>query len=184
MSNEKSLIKQCQKGQRVAQRKLYELYRSKWYVIAMRYMRNNDDALDVLQNALVKIYSKMEMFNAELGSFSSWSSKIVVNESIMYQRKYWKHQIVDSYEEELLKVEDDFDPVSMLSAKELIKLIQTLPNGYRVVLNLFVIEGYSHKEISEILEISVSTSKSQLFKAKKLMKKKIEGLFFNVEKYA
>ena len=183
MSNEINLIKRCQKGQRSAERELYDKYRSKWYVIAMRYMRNADDALDVLQNALVKIYSKLDMFNAELGSFSSWSCKIVVNESIMYQRKYWKHHIVDSYEEELLRVEDDFDPISMLSTKELIKQIQTLPDGYRVVLNLFAIEGYSHKEISEILEISVSTSKSQLFKAKKAMRKRIEALF-NVEKYA
>ena len=176
MIEDKLLIKHSIQGKPKAQRALYEKYRSMWFMICLRYVQNREDALDILQNALVKIYTKLNQFDPQKGKFSTWSSKIVVNESILFSRKKVKELGLDQLHEDALMYAKDDEKVELLSAQELTKLVQELPDGYRLVFNLNVIEGYTHKEISELLGISEGTSKSQLFKAKKLLKKKIQVL--------
>jgi len=175
MKTDHILINRCKKGDSAAQKQLYELHRHRWFTICLRYVHKREDALDVLQNALIKIYSKLNQFNSELGQFSSWSSKIVVNESIMFQRKYWNKNEISGLNLELINDHEDEKAISNLTLEEMTRRIQKLPTGYRLVFNMYVIEGYSHKEIAATLGISIGTSKSQLFKAKGILKKQIES---------
>jgi len=174
--NQQTIIDQCRKGNRKAQRVLYDTYRSRWYVICLRYVRDQDDALDVLQNGLVKIYMKLDHFDLSLGSFYGWSSKIVVNECIMFLRSKKRairfHDLHDAVELETTEP----TVIDNLNATEIIKLIQQLPTGYRLVFNLHAVEGYAHHEIAEMLEVSVGTSKSQLFKARKILQEQIKSI--------
>ena len=183
MIGENKLLQRCRKGEVSAQREIYEKYKSIWFTIALRYLRNREDASDALQNALVNIYTKLDSFKADQGSFKSWSCRIVVNESIMYQRKYWKHNTFAEIEDDMIWLDNSNNTESNLSAEELLKLIQKLPDGYRVVFNMYAIEGYSHKEIAEYLEVSEGTSKSQLSKAKKMLRSQIEEMF-KIKNYA
>lgn len=174
MLEEQRLIDQCKQGASAAQKELYTRYKHLWFTISMRYVNKREDALDVLQNALINIYSKLNTFNKDLGSFKSWSSRIVINESIMFQRKYWNTPEVSGLNLELLNYSEDSRAVSNLSLEELTQLIQELPTGYRIVFNLYEIDGFSHQEIATKTGISVGTSKSQLYKAKALLKKKLK----------
>jgi RNA polymerase sigma-70 factor (ECF subfamily) len=149
-------------------------------MICLRYLRENQDAQDVLQNALIKIYSNLKTFDINRGSFKSWSSKIVVNECIMFLRKRSRSFFYNELQEELEIHDNSYTPIEKISAEEITQLILQLPVGYRLVFNLFAIEGYSHKEIAETLSISIGTSKSQLFKAKKMLKEKVTDIFETV----
>jgi RNA polymerase sigma-70 factor (ECF subfamily) len=172
-----AIINQSKKGDSGAQRRLYEQYRTLWFMICQRYLRSRDDALDVMQNALVRIFTKLDTFDPELGSFKAWSSRIMVNECIMFLRKRkLEFEHLESDDDSLF-VQEEENPIQKLSAEEITKMIQKLPDGYRLVFNLNIIEGYTHKEIAEMLGISEGTSKSQLFKAKNLLKKQIEVIF-------
>jgi RNA polymerase sigma-70 factor (ECF subfamily) len=175
MTEDRTIISQARNGNPRAQQKLYSTYKGLWYSICLRYMNERDDALDSLQNGMVKIYSNLNQFDDTKGSFKSWSAKIMVNECIMYQRKYWKPQHKDNVDLELVDSPFESDVFSSLGVKELTKMIQTLPVGYKLVFNMYAIEGYSHKEISDKLGVSVGTSKSQLFKAKKLLQNKLKA---------
>jgi len=177
MQEEKKLINQCKLGAPKAQRELYTRYKNLWFTIALRYVNKREDALDVLQNALVKIYSKLDTFDAELGSFKSWSSRVVVNESIMFQRKYWNKPELAESNLELISKPVDGTALANLSLEDMTTMIKELPDGYRMGFNLYEIDGYSHKEIADQLGISVGTSKSQLFKAKAILKKKLEPIY-------
>jgi RNA polymerase sigma-70 factor (ECF subfamily) len=171
---ESSLIKKARRQDRKAQTLLYDQYQRLWYTICLRYNRCADDALDVMQNGLVKVFSQIHQFDAEKGTFKSWSSKVMVNESLMFLRKNvasFKTDQVDDFTEPSGHQET---PLEALSAEELTKMIQQLPEGYRVVFNMYVLEGYSHQEIAETLEITVGTSKSQLFKAKRMLRRQLE----------
>jgi RNA polymerase sigma-70 factor (ECF subfamily) len=171
------IIRQAGKNNRKAQAQLYDKFGALWYSICLRYHANIDDAQDALQNALIRIYTKIRQFDPEKGQFKSWSSKIVVNENLMILRKNQKIKM-DSPDDMSFDIRDSNHntAIDILSAKELTKMIMNLPEGYRVVFNMFVIEGYSHEEIAEKLNISVGTSKSQLFKAKKFLRQKLEVL--------
>jgi len=129
----------------------------------------------MLQNGLINIYTKINQFNSERGNFKSWSSRIIVNDCLMFLRKNsFKSEDLNDHHGIFDKSETSLD---ILSAEELTKLIQQLPDGYRAVFNLYILEGYNHKEIAEKLNISEGTSKSQLFKAKKLLREKLETLY-------
>lgn len=172
--NEIQIIEGVKKSNREAQTELFRLYRSHWYMICMRYNKNSNDALDALQNGLIKIYSKINLFDSNKGNFKNWSSKVMINENLMYLRSKNQSFTVE-YNTEINQVEnEDETPLDMLSTQELIKLIQLLPNGYRIVFNMYVMEGYSHTEIAEQLGITVGTSKSQLFKARKMLQQQLE----------
>jgi RNA polymerase sigma-70 factor (ECF subfamily) len=141
--------------------------------VCMRYARNSADAEDILQDAFIKVFNKLHQYKFE-GSFEGWIRKIVVNTAL---KKY----SVSRYEKEVNGYEiKDRDESSMepsayshLTQKELLKLINNLPDGYRLVFNLFVIEGYPHEEIAEMLGIQPGTSRSQLVKARNMLQKQI-----------
>lgn len=179
---ENKVIIKCRNGNSDAQRELYDQCKNYWFSICLRYLKSREDASDVLQNALVKIFSKLNQFDDRKGSFTSWSSRIVVNESIMYQRKHWKYKDTSDVSLEVVNLSGDPAVYSHLEMEDLTNLIQQLPTGYRIVFNMFVIEGYSHIEIAEKLSISVGTSKSQLFKAKAILKEKIKKSAYKSEK--
>ena len=174
--DEKDIIKQAQKNKRQAQTLLYETYKTVWYRICLRYNRDINDAADVLQNALVKIFTKISQFDSAKGNFKSWSSKIVVNENLMHLRKSVVSFVTDDLDSEIQVADESESPLESLSRKELTKMISGLPEGYRTVFNLYVLDGFNHREIGEMLQISEGTSKSQLFKAKKLLQQKLEVL--------
>lgn len=175
---DKLLIRRCIKADPKAQKELYDRYATHWFMISLRYMKSRADAADVLQNALINIYSKLNQFNAEIGSFKSWSSRIVVNESIMMLRKQKAKFGIVEINDEALNIEMNRETIiDKLSAEELTNQIQSMPEGYRVVFNMFAIEGYSHKEIAVELGISEGTSKSQYYKARNFLKKQIEVVF-------
>ena len=171
-----SIIRRAIAQDRAAQELIYSSFERQWFAICLRYNPSRDDALDALQNALINIFSNLRKFDSKKGQFKSWSNKIVVNENLMLLRKKVASFKVDELKDDLVVVSDNEDPDDMLSAKELTRMIQQLPEGYRTVFNLYVIEGFGHKEIGEMLKISEGTSKSQLFKAKKLLKQKLAVL--------
>jgi RNA polymerase sigma factor (sigma-70 family) len=174
--NEVQLINRAIKNNRTAQTELYGVYKSLWFSICLRYMRDRNEASDVLQEALIKIFTRMKQFDSNKGHFKSWSCRIVVNENLMFLRKQIPSFQAEELNEELLLQEVSETPIDRLSAEELTKLICALPEGYRTVFNLYVLDGYNHKEIAEMLGISEGTSKSQLFKARKLLQKELEVL--------
>ncbi len=173
---ELQIIQGVKQGDREAQTLLFKLYRSHWYMICLRYNKDTNDALDALQNGLIKIYSKINMFDSTKGNFKAWSSQIIVNENLMLLRKHKQSFAIEDLSESIDLEQNGETPLDMLSAEELTKLIQALPDGYRVIFNMYVMEGYSHADIAKALDISVGTSKSQLFKARKLLQAKLEVL--------
>lgn len=150
------------------------MYSRHWFVICLRYSSDKNDAADILQNALIKILTKLDLFDERKGSFKSWSSRIVVNENLMFLRTKMKSFEMDDLDDELYVADQNETPLQHLSAKELLDMIKQLPVGYKTVFNLYVIEGYSHKEIAVMLGISIGTSKSQLYKARKYLQEKLE----------
>jgi RNA polymerase sigma factor (sigma-70 family) len=174
---EKEAIKGCIKLNELAQRHLYDLYKDKWYSFCTRYMVQQADSDDAFQNSLIKIFSNLSSFNEELGDFGGWSSRIVINECIMLLRQKKRLNFNFEIKDDLLLYNSDENPIESLSKKEILNLIHKMPDGYRTVFNMYVLEGFSHKEISEKLNITEGTSKSQLFKAKNLLKLTLELIF-------
>lgn len=168
---EKSLISACRKGKRSAQKELYEKYNQKMFGVCLGYVKNDFEAEDVLMKAFMKVFDKIDTFK-EAGSFEGWIRRIVVNEALGHIRKYHK---IKNEEIEKADYEGHFSSNNVqLEADDLMKLVNALPIGYKTVFNLYAIEGYSHKEIAEKLEITESTSKSQLNRARKALKKSLE----------
>lgn len=168
---EKELIQACRKNDRFAQKELYDRYAPLMFGVLRRYLKTKEDAEDVLLEAFFKVFTNLDRFREE-GSFEGWIRRIVINEALMFLRR--KHNFN-------LTVElTDFDqPVRMnvvdeLAAQDILDLMEQLPTGYRTVFNLYVVEGYKHREIAELLGVSINTSKSQLILAKKKMKALIE----------
>lgn len=165
------LIDKCIKGERKAQHELYKLYAPRLYPVCLRYTRSVDEAEDVLQEAFIKIFAKLESYRGE-SRFDYWMKRIVVNTALNAQRnKLYMYPMVDVTE--LNDSTSDYDIISDYSLNELISLVKSLPTGCQVVFNMFAIEGYSHKEISDELGISEGTSKSQYSRARKLLQEKI-----------
>ncbi|MEN0046109.1 MAG: RNA polymerase sigma factor [Bacteroidota bacterium] len=171
-----TLIDKILEGDETAMNELYQRHERHWFRICLRYARNRTEAQDIMQEGLVMIFRDIHQFDASRGEFRSWSNRVMVNAVLRFLKKFqWELSFTDL---ELAKNEPDFSETSMekLSAQEITQVIQKLPTGYRIVFNMFEIEGYSHKEIAEKLNISVGTSKSQLSKAKKMLRQKIEYL--------
>ncbi|MEM6967594.1 MAG: sigma-70 family RNA polymerase sigma factor [Bacteroidota bacterium] len=161
---EKEIIQGCRKKNRKAQQFLYEKYAPKMFGVCRRYVKNYEDAEDVLVEAFFKVMTKIEMFSGK-GSFEGWIRRIIVNESLMHLRKNHNFRLTVEISNIDIKstvtIEDD------LAAQDILNLLDKLPTGYRTVFNLYVVEGYKHREIAEELGISINTSKSQLILAKK-----------------
>ncbi|MBB4077437.1 RNA polymerase sigma-70 factor (ECF subfamily) [Lewinella aquimaris] len=173
---EQELIAGCRANDRRAQRAVYERYAPLMGAIARRYCRRDADADDVLVSAFYRVFDKIDSFS-ENGSFEGWIRRIVVNESLMLLRK--KHALKQAAE--LTEV----DPGSFsipaaaaekLAERDILDLLDAMPVGYRTVFNLYVIEGYKHREIADLLKISINTSKSQLILAKRRLREQLEKL--------
>lgn len=166
------ILEGCILGNPRMQKALYEKFSPKMYGVSLRYAGNEDDAKDILQDSFIKIFKNISRFKAT-GSFEGWIRRIVVNTAIEHFRKKYNLTAFNEITEE--KKEDEAaNGLEKLEAKELMAIIQSLPNGYRTVFNLYAIEGYTHKEISEILNINDGTSKSQYARAKIWLQEKIK----------
>lgn len=165
------LIQKALKGNESAFRTLYDAYKQQLFLVCVRYAKNRTIAQDYLQEAFINIYRNLKQFDEEKGTLFTWMKRITINVCLGDLRKgtLYYVSIAEAYE---VKTETE-DALSKLSLKEMLALIQTLPPGYRTVFNLYVIDGFTHKEIAEQLDISVGTSKSQLLKARQHLKKKI-----------
>ncbi len=170
---DEQLIKSSIKGDRVAQKKLYEKYAGKMMGVCMRYVDNSDDASDVLQDGFIKIFEKLGSYKHQ-GSFEGWIRRIFVNTALDHLRrnKNMKYAVeLDGAEYLAPQMEN---VMSGLAAEDLLQILNKIPSGYRTVFNMYAIEGYSHKEIAEALDISVNTSKSQYSRAKSFLRKLVE----------
>lgn len=173
-ASEQELIDLCIKGDRMAQRALYDRLASRMLSLCLRYVGDRTTAEDIMQEGFVTLFTRLDSFKGH-GSFEGWARKIFVNTALMYLRK-----------KDALKMSDDIDAARNLSTDmasqmedigylELMKLITSLPAGFRTVFNMYVIEGYSHKEIAEMLDISEITSRSQLSRARTWLQTKIRA---------
>jgi RNA polymerase sigma factor (sigma-70 family) len=168
-AKEEELIKGCLKRDRSAQQQLFDQYSSKMYGICYRYVKHAMEAEDILVTAFTKIFERIDQFKGE-GSFEGWIRRIMVNEALTYLRKSRAMYLETDLEQ--ADREPDYDKLSdHLEAEDLLKMIQELPAGYRLVFNMYAIDGYSHKEIAEQLGISENTSKSQLSRARVYLQK-------------
>lgn len=166
---EEQLIRQCQKADRKAQKMVYEKYAGKMLAVCKRYLRRQDEAEDALLQAFLKVFQKIDLYKSQ-GSFEGWIRRIVVNECLNMIRSQ-KMLFVDIEAPQLAQTLDYETLNTQLEAEDLMNLLEKLPAGYRTVFNLYAIEGYSHQEIAELLQISEGTSKSQLSRARQLLQK-------------
>ena len=170
--SEAEIIKGCLAGNSSEQRSLYKRFAGKMLLVCMRYIKNKDEAEDVLQEGFMLVFQKLSQFKAE-GSFEGWIRKIMVNKSIEHLRKSSLiHPMVDIEETENDFISAD-DIMSSFASKDLLNIIQELPPACRIVFNLYAFEGLKHREIAEQLGISEGTSKSNLSDARAILKKKI-----------
>ncbi|MFY0672301.1 MAG: RNA polymerase sigma factor [Bacteroidia bacterium] len=165
------IIDGCIEGQRKYQYKFYNLFASKMMGVCLRYAKNQAEAEDILQDGFVKVFGNMHKFQP-YGSFEGWVRRIFVNTAIEYYRQRRRFMIND-IELENHDFEFNDDVVDKMAAEEIIGLIKDMPDGYRMVFNMYAIEGYSHKEISDELGISVGTSKSQYSRARSYLQKQM-----------
>jgi RNA polymerase sigma-70 factor (ECF subfamily) len=172
---EEHIISECIKGNPMAQRQLYEGFAPKMYGVCLRYADRPEEAQDILQDGFVKVFEKLKSYQSK-GSFEGWIRRIVVNTALDHIRKEKKRQMDQSWDDVDYKLADDQDIESNLAAEDLLKVLHEIPVGYRTVFNMYVIEGYNHREIAKELGISENTSKSQLSRAKSHLKKLIVEL--------
>lgn len=166
-----ALIAACLRNERRAQNELFNRFAPRMLSICYRYLKSQEIANDILIQAFYRIFSKLESFEAK-GSLESWIKRIVINECLMEIRRSTNSRMIISVDEQTEEPAIEFeDP---LCYEELLGLLNELPDGYRTVFNLYVIEGFKHREIAELLGISINTSKSQLILAKKSMIKLIK----------
>ncbi len=176
MDINRELIDGCIRGQRASQDALYKKFSSLLFGICLRYARNRMEAQDVLQEVFVKVYNNIGSYNNE-GSFEGWLRRIAVNTSITNYRKNLKHAYQADVDE-LIRTNDEpmhFEDLEF-TAEEMMLCIENLPSGYKTVFNLYVVEGFMHKEISDMLGIDVNTSKSQLSRAKTYLQRELKNI--------
>jgi RNA polymerase sigma-70 factor (ECF subfamily) len=174
---EEAILQGCLHNQPVAQRELYNRFSPKMLAVCYRFAHNREDAEDMLQEAFIKVFSQIHTFQNK-GAFEGWIRRIIVHTCINHLKKNKRfNESVDIINASAIQVREESIP-SIVQAKQIVECIRLLPIGYRTVLNLYAIEGYSHKEIAEMLDIEESTSRSQYTRAKQmleeiLLKKKI-----------
>lgn len=164
---ESDLINGCLKGNRRMQEELYRRYSPKMYAVCLRYASNAEEAQDILQEGFIKVFKKMDSFRGD-GSFEGWMRRVFVNTAIEHFRR--RRYLMPVTEREENTIEGKYtSALDDLGAKDIMALVQELSPGYRTVFNMYVVEGYTHKEIGDILGISEGTSKSQLSRAKVIL---------------
>ena len=175
ITDEEFLLEQCRKGNRSAQKRLFDSLAPKMSAICLRYMGNRDDSDDVLQEGFVTLFSKLDSFQG-IGSFEGWARRIFVNTALMHLRKKDALKMSDGLDAAFKIGNDEHTPIENLGYKELLRMVAALPDGLRTVFNLYVIEGYSHKEIAESLGMEEATSRSKLQRARARLQEMIKKL--------
>ena len=173
--SESDLIQGCINGDRQMQELLYQRFSPKMYTVCLRYSGNTEDARDLLQEGFIKIFKNLSKYRGD-GSFEGWIRRIFVNTSIEHFRKKVHLQNVTETQERMIE-DKEWNVLDNLAEKDIMKMIHELSPGYKAVFNMHVIEGYSHKEIGEMLGINEGTSKSQLARAKMVLKKMLHDRF-------
>lgn len=163
------LIKGCRKNEASAQAKVYQLFAGKLFALCLKYSQNYEDAEDILQDSFIRIFEKIKQYDHK-GSFEGWMKRITINVALQKYRQGKKLQVIRN---EVIESEEAVELEEELEADFLLDLIQQLPDQYRLVFNLYVLDHFSHKEIAELLNISEGTSKSNLSRARKILKEKI-----------
>ncbi|MCL7762161.1 RNA polymerase sigma factor [Polaribacter sp. Z014] len=174
------LIKECCKQKIAAKSQVYQLFSDKLFAVCLKYSRNYQDAEDNLQDSFITIFQKIEQYKNK-GSFEGWLKRITINTTLQKYREKSPLQIVEEISNEV-EVEELNLENAVFNVDVLLGFIQQLPDRYRLVFNLYVLDNYSHKEIAEMLLISVGTSKSNLSRARKILKKELENYQKNSSK--
>lgn len=163
------LIEECKKHNPKAQEQLYHLFSKKFFGLCLKYSSNYADAQDNLQDGFILLFKKIEQFSGK-GSFEGWAKRVIINNALQkFKGVRFMEVLSDEIPDEIVTIEDDNVPLDYL-----MKIIQELPEQYRIVFNLYVLDGYSHKEISEMLHLSTGTTKSNLHRARLILKEKLE----------
>lgn len=173
MSDEKDIVAGCIKGKAAAQRMLYDRYSRLLLGVCNRYTSNIEEAEDVLQEGFVKIFLNMKEFKGD-GSLLAWMRRIMINTAITHyhrMRKHWYHNDLEEVRE--TRLDEHVWEEAEFSNEELYKVIHQMPDGYRMVFNLYAVEGYKHREIAEILDIDENTSKSQYSRARRWLQERL-----------
>lgn len=170
------ILEGCKRNKRKYHDLLYKKYAPMLFAVCLRYTNSKFDAEDVLQEGFVKIFKNLHMYSEDR-SFEGWTRRIMINTAITFYRRNLKHAYHDDVDN-AYNISDDLGPDQHCeyTREELLKAINRLPAGYKMVFNMYVIEGYKHKEIAEVLEIDINTSKSQLSRAKKHLQRELEEM--------
>ncbi|SDC58180.1 RNA polymerase sigma-70 factor, ECF subfamily [Algoriphagus faecimaris] len=169
---QEKIINKAREGDQKAHRAIFDCYARQMFLLCLRYVKIQEDAEDLLSTGFTKAFANLDSFEARgIASFEAWLKRILINECLMFLRKQNKAPLMVEPDETLISTHEDI--MDTLSADTLFELILHLPEGYRTVFNLYEIEGYSHKEIAEKMGVTVGTSKSQLSKAKAVLKEMI-----------
>jgi RNA polymerase sigma factor (sigma-70 family) len=172
---DESILEGCIAGKRNAQSTLYKKCASTMLGVCMRYTSNRDEAEDIVQEGFIKVFQSISSFRRE-GSFEGWIKRIMINQALNHYRKNRKqpyYSVIEEIDETEILDMTDPEPLEPVPPDILLSMIQNLPEGYRMVFNLYVFEEFSHKEIADSMNVSESTSKTQLLKARRLLRKKI-----------
>jgi RNA polymerase sigma-70 factor (ECF subfamily) len=173
MAELSEIIKGCKRNERKYQDLLYKTYAPMLFAVCLRYTNSRFDAEDVLQEGFVKIYKNIDSYSQDR-SFEGWTRRIMINTAITFYRKNLKHAFHNDVDEaHALSGDLGPDQAAEFTREELLEAINRLPQGYRMVFNMYVVEGYKHKEIADELGIDINTSKSQLSRAKKHLQKEL-----------
>lgn len=176
MITDDHIVDGCLAGKRKAYDQLYRKYAASMLGLCLRYCGNIQDAEDVLQEGFIKVFRNISNFR-RAGSFEGWIKRIMVNSAIDHYQKELKHSFHNEIDQDL-GIPEEPNEDSYLSAYEftqeqLLKMVRELPQGYRMVFNMYVMEGFNHKDIAETLQISENTSKTQLMKARRMLKRRV-----------
>jgi len=173
---DQAIIQEILNGNRDSFRMLYEKYKRRFMLTCQRYMKTHGDAEDALQDAFIHIFKDLKSYDSAKSQFHTWSNRIVVNTCLQKLRKKSVLNVFDDIREMSNTLSIDASAIGKLNLQEMTGLIKKMPKGYRTVFNLYVIEGFSHKEIAAQMKIQESTSRSQLVKARKMLQSKITKL--------
>jgi RNA polymerase sigma factor (sigma-70 family) len=168
--SDEEIVEGCLKGNRLFQKALFDRYSPRILAICMRYTNNTDEAYDILQDTFIKVFEKIISYKNE-GSFEGWLKRICVNTALDHIRRNKMDKFTDDVDSVQFKLSSSQGTLDDLLAEDLMEILKSLPAGYRTVFNMYVIDGYSHKEIADHLNITESTSKSQFSRARAILQK-------------
>lgn len=170
--SDSELVSECLKGKPSAQKVLFQMHSGKMFAVSLRYMGNTMEAEEVLQDSFIKVFEKLNQWKGN-GPLGGWIRAVVVNTALTRIKNNKKFRLDKNIDDAVSLSDNGEDQLEAMQAADLMKLIAQMPDGYKTVFNLFVVEGYGHKEIADLLGISESTSKTQFLKAKNWLVKRI-----------